>query len=91
MGSLPHILSGLAPGMAPYSEVDIGLGMDLGLAVGSFLGNEKHIPLELLLGPSLGRGPGVGGCIPPQPVPGTALGSSEDTMGEHMAACTADH
>lgn len=99
MGKPPHILSEITPGMAPCTEMDIGLDiegdMGLGFVVGSCLGlmpdTEEHTPLEFSLGTSLGRGPGMGGGTPPQPLPGTALGSFEDTEEAHMAVCTAAH
>lgn len=99
MGKPPHILSEITPGMAPCTEMDIGLDiegdMGLGFVVGSCLGlmpdTEEHTPLEFSLGTSLGRGPGMGGGTPPQPLLGTALGSFEDMEEAHMAVCTAAH
>lgn len=91
MDKLPHILSEKAPGMAPHTEVGIGLGFAVGNSLGLIPGTEEDTPPELALGNSLGRGPGMGGGIPPQPLPGTSLGSFEDMEEAHMAACTAVH
>lgn len=99
VGKPPHILSGIAPGMALHTGVDIDLGMevgmDLGLAVGIFLdlipGTEKDIPPGPPLDTYLGKGAGTWGRTPPQPFPGTAPGSFGGMEGAHMAACTAAH
>lgn len=97
MGKPPHVLSEISPGMSPHTEVGFGLdievGMGLGLAVRSFLGltpgTEEDAPLELALGTSFGKGAGMGGGTPPQPLPGNALGSFEDLEKACMAVCTA--
>lgn len=91
MDKLPHILSEKAPGMAPHTEVGIGLGFAVGNFLGLTPGTEEDTPPELALGTSPGRGPGTGGGTPPQPLPDTALGSFEDTEEAHMAVCTAVH
>lgn len=99
VGTPPHILFVLAPGMAPHTEEGTGLGlevdMDLGLVVGSFLGltpgTEKHILPELVVDIYLGRGPDMRRHTHPQLVPGTFLGSFEDMGVAHMVACTVDH
>lgn len=99
VGKPPHILSGIAPGMALHTEVDTGLGMevgmDLGLAVGIFLelipDTEKDIPPGPALDTYLGRGAGMWGGTPPQPLLGTAPGFLGGMEGAHRAACTAAH
>lgn len=91
MDKLPHILSEIAPGMDPHTEVGIGLDS----AVDNFLavtpGTEEDTPPELVLGTSPGRGLGTGGGTHPQHLLGTALGSFEDMEEAHMAVCTVVH
>lgn len=91
VGQLPRISSELAPGRLPRSEMDIGLGFAVGSFLGLAAGSQEDTPPGLVAGPSLGRGPGKGQHTLPQPVPGMALGSSEDMEEAHRAACTADH
>lgn len=91
MDKLPHILSEKTPGMAPHTEVGIGLGFAVGNSLGLTPGTEEDIPPEFVLGNSPGRSPGMGGGTLPQPLPGTALGSFEDMEEAHMAAYTAAH
>lgn len=88
---LPHILSEIAPGMAPHTEMGIGLGFAVGNFLGIIPGTEEDKPPELALGTSPGRGPGMGEGTLPQHLPGTALGTFEDMEEAHMAACTAVH
>lgn len=92
MGKPPRTLSELAPGMALHTEVGTGLGLAVGSCPALTPGTEEDTPPELALGTSLGRGlgrgPGRGAGTPLQPLPGTALGSFEDTEEARMAACS---
>lgn len=97
MGKPLHILTGIAPGTAPYTEVELGLGMeigtDLGIAVVLDLtpGTEEDTPPGLLPRIYLDRDPGKWGGTPLQPLPGTSLGSFGDKEELHMAVCTVAH
>lgn len=99
VGNPLHILTGIAPGMLPYTKVELGLGMEIGMDLGIVLdralhltpGTEEDTPPGLAQSICLDRDPGISGGTPPQPLLDIALGCLEDMEELCMAACTVAH